>query len=65
MIKMKFGDALRSKLPVAQVNEILCKVICHNLCCLVSAIYELGLAPTFWNQRRATPMLAPPRGVTP
>ena len=48
MIKRKFGSALRSKSPVGQMNEILCKVIAHNLCVLIAAIYELGLeAPQF------------------
>jgi transposase len=32
MIKSKFGDALRSKTETAQINEALCKVLCHNLC---------------------------------
>jgi transposase len=49
MIKAKFG-AVRSKLPVSQKNEVLLKVLCHNICCLVSGIYELGLEPTFWAQ---------------
>jgi hypothetical protein len=48
MIKAKFGTRIRSKTPVAQVNELLCKVLCHNLCCLVQAIYELGIEPEFW-----------------
>lgn len=48
MIKMKFGGAVRSKTPVAQVNEVLCKVLCHNICVLIQSIYELGLEPTFW-----------------
>ena len=47
MIKAKFGSAIRSKTPTAQTNEILCKVISHNLCCLVKSIHELGLVPTF------------------
>ena len=47
-IKGKFGDAVRSKTETAQVNELLCKVLCHNLCVLVGAIYELGIEPTFW-----------------
>jgi transposase len=47
MIKAKFGEKLRSKTATAQANEVLCKVLCHNLCVLVSAIYELGVDPTF------------------
>ncbi len=31
MIKAKFGARVRSKTPVAQVNEVLYKVLCHNL----------------------------------
>lgn len=47
MIKTKFGDSLRSKSDVAMKNETLAKVLCHNICCLVSAIYELGIEPEF------------------
>jgi transposase len=47
MIKSKFGDAVRSKTEVAAKNEVLCKVLAHNICCLISAIYELGIEPTF------------------
>lgn len=43
MIKRKFGDSLRSKSDVGQVNEVLCKVIAHNLCCVIAAVYEMGL----------------------
>jgi transposase/predicted nucleic acid-binding Zn finger protein len=48
MIKAKFGGAVRAKTPAAQVNEVLCKVLCHNICVLIQSIYELGLEPTFW-----------------
>jgi transposase len=48
MIKGKFGGSVRSKSPIAQVNEVLCKVLCHNICVLIQSIYELGLEPTFW-----------------
>ena len=47
MIKAKFGDAVRSKTETAMKNEALCKLLAHNICCLVSAIYELGIDPTF------------------
>jgi len=32
MIKAKFRDHVHSKTPVAMVNEVLCKLICHNIC---------------------------------
>jgi len=44
MIKRKFGEALKPKSYEGQVNEVLCKVIAHNLCCLITAVHELGLA---------------------
>jgi transposase len=47
MIKAKFGDAVRSKTEIAMKNEALCKVLAHNICCLISAIYELGIEPKF------------------
>jgi transposase len=49
MIKSKFGDSLRSKTDRAQVNEALCKVLCHNICCLIQSTYELNLKPKFWS----------------
>lgn len=47
MIKRKFGEGLRSRGAESQVNEALLKVLCHNLCCLVSAMYELRVEPDF------------------
>jgi hypothetical protein len=48
MIKSKFGNTLRSKTRTAQINEALCKVLCHNICCLIQSMFELGLKPKFW-----------------
>jgi len=56
MIKGKFGGFVRAKTPVAQVNEVLCKVLCHNICVLISSIYELGLEPTFWTFEAKEPV---------
>ncbi len=47
MIKAKFGDALLSKSDTGQMNEALCKVLAHNICCVIGAIHELGIEPTF------------------
>ena len=47
MIKAKFGGAVRSKIPVAQMNEILVKILCHNICVLIQGMYALGLEPEF------------------
>lgn len=48
MVKAKFGGSLRSKLPIAQANEVLLKILCHNLCCLIQSIYEMEIEATFW-----------------
>ena len=48
MVKAKFGDSLPSKSDVGQMNEVLCKVIAHNLCVLIACIHEIGLdVPAF------------------
>lgn len=53
MVKAKFRDHVRSKTDAAMINEVLLKFLCHNLCCLVSAIYELGIGPAFWGREPA------------
>lgn len=47
MIKMKLGDSLKSKNFIAQQNELLCKIVAHNIMVLISEVYELGIAPQF------------------
>ena len=54
MIKAKFGGSVRSKNPAAQMNEVLVKILCHNICVLVQAMYALGVDPKF----EATPNFA-------
>ena len=48
MIKAKFGASVRAKTPIAQVNEVLCKVLCHNICVLIQSTHELGIEPTLY-----------------
>lgn len=47
MVKSKFGDGIRSKTDGAAKNEVLAKVLCHNICCLITAMYELNIQPVF------------------
>jgi len=46
-IKRVFGDSVRSRTHVAQVNEVLLKVLAHNIRCLIHATFELGINPSF------------------
>jgi hypothetical protein len=48
MIESKFGDAVRRKTEVAQVNEVLLKVLCHNICVVIQEMFELGIEPSFF-----------------
>lgn len=45
--KRKFGDNVRSKPGTAMVNEVLCKILCQNICCLIQEQCELGIEPIF------------------
>ena len=53
MIKAKFGDSLRSRTKTAQINEALCKVLAHNICCLIQSMFELEIKPEFWADENA------------
>jgi transposase len=57
MIKAKFRDHVRSKTDVAMQNEVLCKILCHNICCVIQSMYELGIEPTFWAESTDTEMI--------
>jgi hypothetical protein len=37
-----------SKTDTAMTNEVLCKILCHNLTCLIQEQETLGIAPIFW-----------------
>lgn len=51
MIKRKFGASVKGKSDTSQVNEVLAKVLCHNICVLILAMHELGLEPSFGSKR--------------
>jgi transposase len=53
-VKRKFGNSVRSRNPVAMVNEVLCKFLCNNLCCVILSQIELGIEATFWNDKPAS-----------
>ena len=55
MVKAKFGGAVRSKTLVAQVNEVLVKILCHNICVLIQSMYELGIEATFGTESSFVP----------
>ncbi len=33
---------------MSMVNEVLCKILCHNLSCLIQEQETLGIVPVFW-----------------
>jgi len=51
-LKRKFGENIRSRTHVAQVNEILCKLIAYNLTVVVHEMFENGIAPSFVKQNQ-------------
>lgn len=59
MIKSKFGGSVRSRLPTAQINEVLL----HNLTCIVHAISEFGIEADF--HKPAAPALTLVRREVP
>ena len=64
-IKRKFGDAVRSKKDASAVNEVYCKLLAHNICCLIQEQCELGIEPIFWPEYapKHPTILALPRPV--
>jgi hypothetical protein len=42
-VRGRFGAAKNA--DVSMKNEVVCRVLCHNVCCLISAMHELGVQP--------------------
>lgn len=57
MSKAKFGSSVRSKTDTAMRNEVLCKFLAHNLCCLIMSQFELGIEPVFWEEKQGSPAI--------
>lgn len=47
-VKRKFGKSVLSRREPGMVNEVLCKILCHNLTCLIQEQECLGIVPVFW-----------------
>lgn len=46
-VKRKFGEAVRAKTERAMANEVYAKIVCQNITCVIGAMYELGIGPSF------------------
>ena len=53
MMKCTFGDLLRSNTEVAQRDEALLRVLCHNICCVIQSMHKLEISPDFGAARAA------------
>ena len=42
------GDPAFPSTDAAMVNEVYCKLLAHNICCLIQSQCELGIEPVFW-----------------
>lgn len=49
MLKERFGYSLRSRKPNAMFAEVMLRLICHNVACLVMAVKEFGVEPKYWD----------------
>jgi len=49
-------------------NEALCKILCHNLTCLIQEQETLGITPVFWKDEESeagdAPVILPLQGAT-
>ena len=59
-LKKKLGETLRSRDPIAQINELLAKVLAYNLTVLVHEMYEHRQIPEFLQKRSIPRELSPP-----
>lgn len=49
MLKRRFEGVLDSRTDPAIENEVLCRVLVHNLCRVIQSHFELGIEADFWD----------------
>ena len=64
MVKAKFRDNVRSTSDIAMKNEVLCKFLAHNLCCVIQSQLELGIAADFWGDTPTAALVEPESVIT-
>ena len=47
-MKRKFGDSLSSRHERPMMNEALCKVLAHNISCLIALMYQRRIGVEFF-----------------
>jgi len=47
MVKSRFGDTYMVRNPISIQNDLLTKVLCHNLCVLIQEMFFLGVDINF------------------
>ena len=52
MLKARFTDLIRSKNETAQINGVLLKVLCHNICVIIHEMFELGTESNFLTPKK-------------
>ena len=57
-VKRLFGDSVMSKSDAGMVNEVLCKLLCHNIVVLIHEMYALGIEPNFWAESTPAQQMA-------
>lgn len=40
-------DQSKRIFETARTNELLCEVLCHNICCVIQSMYEFGIEAEF------------------
>ena len=64
-VMRKFGDTVRSKTDTTIKNEVLAKILCHNVVVVIHEMHELGIDPTFGGEtRRESPAVLKFPGVS-